>query len=174
MSGVLIAPARGGNALNREIGGACLLMGHNREDVMAELLFCLMNGRRPLPCPTRRIGHVDCFMPVRDVPKVLLDSCCPRVGEANHSERIDGTAPRRSSIYYQAHALDAIVPQMSLSPMTGVRDLMDSLNGWEALEEIDGTPLAHTGHGDPGERKVLVRLLSRYFPGWSVGGADQQ
>ncbi|MFC9088047.1 hypothetical protein [Nocardiopsis dassonvillei] len=163
-----------GRALNREIGGACLLMGYNREDVMAELLFCLMNGRRPLPYPKRRIGHVDCFMPVWDVPKVLLDSCYPRVSEVNYSERIDSTAPRRSSIYYQAHALDAIVPQMSLSLMTGVRDLMDSLNGWETLEEIDGTPLVHTGHGDPGERKALVRLLSRYFPDWSVGEAHQQ
>lgn len=157
-----------GRALNREIGGTRLLMGYNREDVMAELLFCLMNGRRPLPYPKRRTGDVDCFMPVWDVPKVLLDSCYPQVSEVNYSER-DRTAPRRSSIYYQAHALDAIVPQMSLSLMTGVRDLMDSLNGWETLEEIDGTPLVHTGHGDPEERKALVSLLSRYFPDWAVG-----
>lgn len=163
-----------GRALNRTIGGTSLLMGYNREDVMAELLFCLMNGRRPLSYPKRRTGDVDCFMPVWDVPKVLLDSCYPQVSEVNYSERIDRTAPRRSSIYYQAHALDAIVPQMSLSLMTGVRDLMDSLNGWQTLEAIDGTPLLHTGHGDPGERKALVNLLARYFPDWSVGEAGQQ
>ncbi|WP_231640600.1 hypothetical protein [Nocardiopsis sp. NRRL B-16309] len=163
-----------GRALNREIGGSSLLMGYNREDVMAELLFCLMNGRRPLPYPKRRTGDVDCLMPVWDVPKVLLDSCYPQVSEVNYSERIDSTAPRRSSIYYQAHALDAIVPQMSMSLMTGVRDLMDSLNGWETLEAIDGTPLLHTGHGDPEERKALVNMLVRYFPDWSVGEADPQ
>ena len=163
-----------GCALNREIGGSSLLMGYNREDVMAELLFCLMNGRRPLPYPKRRTGDVDCFMPVWDVPKVLLDSCYPQVSEVNYSERIDSTAPRRSSIYYQAHALDAIVPQMSMSLMAGVRDLMDSLNGWQTLEEIDGTPLLHTGHGDPEGRKALVSLIARYFPDWSVSRAEQQ
>ncbi|WP_249352032.1 hypothetical protein [Nocardiopsis akebiae] len=68
-------------------------------------------------------SHVDCSMPVWDVPEVLPDSCYRRVSEVNYSERIDSTAPRRSSIYYQAHALDAIVPRMSLSLMTGVRDL---------------------------------------------------
>ncbi|WP_249352031.1 hypothetical protein [Nocardiopsis akebiae] len=51
---------------------------------------------------------------------------------------------------------------------------MDSLNGWETLEEIDGTPLVRTGHADPGERKALVRLLSRYCPDWPVGEAHQQ
>lgn len=141
---------------------------------MAELLFCLMNGRRPLPYPKRRTGDVDYLMPVWDVPKVLLDSCYPRVSEVNYSERIDGTAPRRSSIYYQAHALDAIVPQMSMSLMVGVRDLMDSLDGWETLDAIDGTPLLHTGHGDPKERKALVNLLARYFPDWPISTAAPQ
>lgn len=163
-----------GRALNKEIGGSSLLMGYNREDVMAELLFCLMNGRRPLPYPKRRTGDVDCFMPVWDVPKVLLDSCYPQVSEVNYSERIDSTAPRRSSIYYQAHALDAIVPQMSLSLMTGVRTLMDSLNGWAELEAIDGTPLLHTGHGNPQDREALVRLIAQYFPDWSFSPADPQ
>lgn len=41
--------------------------------------------------------------------------------------------------------LDAILPQMPMFLMKGVRDLMDSLNGWQTLEEIDGTPLLHTG-----------------------------
>ncbi|GAA1093776.1 hypothetical protein [Nocardiopsis metallicus] len=163
-----------GRALNKEIGGSSLLMGYNREDVMAELLFCLMNGRCPLPYPKRRTGGVDCFMPVWDVPKVLLDSCYPQVSEVNYAERIDSTAPRRSSIYYQAHALDAIVPQMSLSLMTGVRTLMDSLNGWEELEAVDGTPLLHTGHGSPEDRASLVALLARHFPDWSVSEPDPQ
>lgn len=96
------------------------------------------------------------------------------MSEVNYSERIDSTAPRRSSIYYQAHALDAIVPQMSMSLMKGVRDLMDSLNGWQTLEEIDGTPLLHTGYGDPEERKALVSSIARYFPDWSISQAEQQ
>ncbi|SHJ91616.1 hypothetical protein SAMN05421803_11196 [Nocardiopsis flavescens] len=163
-----------GRALNREIGGTSLLMGYNREDVMAELLFCLMNGRRPLPYPKRRTGDVDCLMPVWDVPKVLLDSCYPRLSEVNYTERIDTTAPRRSSIYYQAHALDAIVPQMSVSLLTGVRDLMESLKGWEVLEAIDGTPLLTTGRGDPKALKALVNLLARYFPDWTAEEDHQQ
>ena len=95
------------------------------------------------------------------------------MSEVNYSERIDSTAPRRSSIYYQAHALDAIVPQMSMSLMKGVRDLMDS-ERLADLEEIDGTPLLHTGYGDPEERKALVSSIARYFPDWSISQAEQQ
>ena len=74
----------------------------------------------------------------------------------------------------QAHALDAIVPQMSLSLMTGVRTMMDSLEGWEELEAVDGTPLLHTGHGNPEGRGALVTLLSRHFPDWPVSEPHPQ
>jgi hypothetical protein len=44
-------------------------VGYNREDIMAELMFRLMNGRRPPACPKRRTGSVDVPMPTREIPE---------------------------------------------------------------------------------------------------------
>lgn len=155
-----------GRAICEEVNGSHLLVGYNREDIMAELLFCLMNGRRPMPFPRRRTGSTDVLMPVWDVPKNMLDACYPHYSEINYSERVDSSAVRRSSIYYMSHCLDALVPQMSMSLMTGTAQLMEELNGWQELTQIDGTPLMHTGYGDPNEQEELLRLLQRYFPAW--------
>ncbi|MFC5253422.1 hypothetical protein [Streptomyces nigrescens] len=155
-----------GRAICEEVNGSQLLVGYNREDVMAELLFCLVNGRRPMPFPKRRTGSTDVLMPVWDVPKNMLDSCYPHYSEANYSERVDSSAVRRSSIYYMAHCLDALVPQMSMSLMTGTARLMDELGGWQELTPVMGTPLLHTGYGDADEQKKLLELLNRYFPQW--------
>ncbi|MBV9025447.1 MAG: hypothetical protein JO362_17025 [Streptomycetaceae bacterium] len=149
-------------------GGSHLLVGYNREDIMAELLFCLVNGRRPLPFPKRRTGEVDCLMPVWDVPKHLLDACYPHYSEINYSERVDTTTPQRSAIYYFAHSLDALVPEMSMSLMSGTAKLMDELGGWQELSSLPGTPLLTTGVGTDHEREAVVSLLSRYFPRWQV------
>ncbi|MEU5840064.1 hypothetical protein ABZ820_41355 [Streptomyces diacarni] len=155
-----------GRAICGEVDGSHLLVGYNREDVMAELLFCLMNGRRPMPFPIRRTGATDVLMPVWDVPKSMLDACYPHYSEVNYSERVDSSAVRRSSIYYMSHALDALVPQMSMSLMTGTAKLMDELGGWQELTPIEGTPLMHTGYSNPAEQAELLSLLNRYFPRW--------
>lgn len=154
-----------GRAICEDVEGSHLLVGYNREDVMAELLFCL-NGRRPMPFPKRRTGSTDVLMPVWDVPKNMLDACYPHYSEANYSERVDSSAVRRSSIYYMAHCLDALVPQMSMSLMAGTAKLMDEVGGWQELTPIAGTPLLHTGYGDANEQSELVDLLKRYFPRW--------
>jgi hypothetical protein len=105
-------------------------------------------------------------MPVWDIPKNMLDLCYPHYSEVNYSERVHSSAVRRSSIYYMAHCLDALVPQMSMSLMSGTSKLMDELGGWQELTLIEGTPLMHTGYGDPGEQGELATLLGRYFPRW--------
>lgn len=163
-----------GRAICEEVGGSRLMVGYNREDVAAELLFCLINGRRPMPFPVRRTGTTDVLMPVWDVPKGMLDACYPRFSEENYSERVDSSAVRRSSIYYMAHGLDALVPQMSLSLMTGVKKLMDDLEGWQQLAEVDGSPLMHTGHGDERQLHELLGTLGRYFPNWRLGGQEEK
>lgn len=157
-----------GRAISQEVGASSLLMGYNREDVMAELMFCLMNGRRPLEYPRKMTGDTEVLMPVWDVPKVMLDSCHPDFSEANYTERVDTTAVRRSSIYYMAHCLDALVPQMSISLLNGTAKLMDELSGWQELTPIGGTPLLHTGYGDAEEQHKILTLLKGYFPDWQL------
>lgn len=64
-----------GRRICEEVSGRHLLLGYNREDILAELLFCLMNGCRPMSFPIRQMNTAKCVLPVWDVPKNLLDAC---------------------------------------------------------------------------------------------------
>ncbi|WP_370943980.1 hypothetical protein AB5J62_33405 [Amycolatopsis sp. cg5] len=156
-----------GRRLCRELGGHNLAVGYNREDLLAELLFCLMNGRKPLPYPVRRMGDVNCVFPLWEIPKHLLDACYPRYSASNYRERVDSTTPQRSAIYFLAHCLDALGPEIGLSLMKGVRGLMDEIGGWEELAPVDGTPLMRTGMSDAGTEQQVLGLLREFFPEWS-------
>ncbi|MGH3694896.1 MAG: hypothetical protein ACRDRX_13070 [Pseudonocardiaceae bacterium] len=155
-----------GRRLCRELSAHNLCVGYNREDLLAELLFCLMNGRRPLAYPVRRMTDVNCLFPLWEIPKHLLDACYPRYSASNYRERVDTTTPQRSAIYFLAHCLDAIGPQISLSLMDGVAALMNSIDGWEELSPIDGTPLMRTGWSDADTENQVLGLLRGYFPDW--------
>jgi hypothetical protein len=155
-----------GRRICEEVSGRHLLLGYNREDILAELLFCLMNGRRPMPFPIRQVNTVKCVLPVWDVPKNLLDACYPHYSESNYTERVDTTTVARSSIYFIAHCLDALVPQLSISLMHGIHRLMTDLNGWQELLPIHGTPLMHTGQGDELSEREVINMLRRFFPEW--------
>ncbi len=143
-----------------------LAVGYNREDLTAELLFCLLNGRSPLPYPVRRMGTVDCLFPLWEIPKHLLDACYPRYSASNYKERVDSTTPQRSAIYVLAHALDAIQPQLSLSLLKGVSRLMNEADGWAPLAPIEGTPLMRTGMSDLDTEDQVLGLLREYFADW--------
>lgn len=155
-----------GRRICEEISGRHLLLGYNREDILAELLFCLMNGRRPMPFPIRDMNTVRCVLPVWDVPKNLLDACYPRYSESNYTERVDTTTVQRSSIYFIAHCLDALVPQLSISLMRGIHRLITDLGVWQELLPIHGTPLMHTGQGDEQSETEVITMLRRFFPDW--------
>ncbi len=155
-----------GRRLCREVSAHHLCVGYNREDILAELLFCLMNGRRPLPYPVRRMSEVNCLFPVWEIPKSLLDACYPHYSASNYRERVDTTTPQRSAIYFFAHCLDALGPQLSLSLMKGVAKLMDDIGGWEELSPVLGTPLMRTGLSEPATEEQVLNLLSEYFPDW--------
>lgn len=156
-----------GRRICKEVSARHLAVGYNREDIVAELLFCLMNGRQPMPFPVRGIGETTCLFPVWDIPKHMLDACYPKYSEQNYRERIDVTTVQRSTIYFVAHCLDALVPQLSASLLSGVAKLMNATGGWERLSAVPGTPLVDTGHGDDAAQAHVLTLLRRYFPTWT-------
>lgn len=155
-----------GRRLCTDRGARSLAVGYNREDLTAELLFCLANGRKPLPYPVRRMGAVDCLFPLWEIPKYLLDACYPRYSASNYRERVDSTTPQRSAIYVLAHALDALNPQLSLSLLKGVSKLMNDVGGWEPLNPIEGTPLMRTGLSDEDSERQVLGLLQEFFGDW--------
>jgi hypothetical protein len=79
---------------------------------------------------------------------------------------VDATTPQRSAIYFLAHCLDAIGPEIGLSLMKGVSGLMDEIGGWEELAPVDRTPLMRTGLSDAATEDQVLGLLREFFPDW--------
>ncbi|MBN9201008.1 MAG: hypothetical protein ABS61_00590 [Microbacterium sp. SCN 70-18] len=96
-----------------------LAFGYNREDLLAELTFTLMNGRAPLAYPVRPLGDQRIVMPVWRAPKVLLDACHPRFSLENYRERDAHTTRQRSLAFYLGHSFDSTYPGFGMSVLDG-------------------------------------------------------
>jgi hypothetical protein len=114
-----------------EHGATDYCLGFNREDVLAEMLFSVLNGRRPLEFPVRRFGGKRLLMPVWDVPKLVLDACYPEFSRQNYEHRIS-TTPQRGLIYFLAHALDGLYNNLGLSLMAGMAEIF--AGNWPVLQ----------------------------------------
>lgn len=113
-----------GRRLARGHGVAEYCLGYNREDVLAEVLFSILNGRTPLAFPVRRFGDIRLLMPVWEVPKLVLDACYPEFSKSNYEERI-ATTPQRGLIYFLAHAIEGAYSNLGHSLMDGLRRIFD-------------------------------------------------
>jgi len=111
-------------------------LGFNREDLLAEIIFALMNGRKPLEYPVRMFDNMKLLMPLWDIPKKLLDSCYPKYSLENYQEREVGDERgtfQRSLIFYLGHAFDDIYNNFGLSFMIGIKKLFK--NNWGKLKQ---------------------------------------
>ncbi|MGY3129152.1 hypothetical protein ACVWW9_002681 [Agrococcus sp. UYP33] len=102
-----------------EQGFGDLAFGYNREDLLAEITFTLMNGRAPLAYPVRPLGDQRIVMPVWRAPKVLLDACHPRFSLENYRERDAHTTRQRSLAFYLGHSFDSAYPGFGMSILDG-------------------------------------------------------
>lgn len=138
-----------------------LAFGYNREDLLAELLFMLVNGRRPLGYPVRHLGEQRIVMPVWRIPKLVLDACHPRFSLENYRERDANTTRQRSLAFYLGHTLDSNYPSFGLSLLEGVQraygDEFAQLS-YDSDLDVYVTELA-----DDSRRGVVADLLGRHF-----------
>ncbi|MEK9208107.1 MAG: hypothetical protein AAB922_06475, partial [Patescibacteria group bacterium] len=65
------------------------ILGFNREDLLSDLLFSLMNGQKPLEFPVRNFGSTRLLMPLWNISKIILDACYPKYSFSNYGERKD-------------------------------------------------------------------------------------
>lgn len=110
---------RAARTIATQHGFGDLAFGYNREDLLAELTFTLMNGRAPLPYPVRPLGEQRIVMPVWRAPKVLLDACHPRFSLENYRERDAHTTRQRSLAFYLGHSFDSTYPGFGMSMLDG-------------------------------------------------------
>ncbi|HEY5854082.1 MAG TPA: hypothetical protein VIW24_08535 [Aldersonia sp.] len=149
-------------SLAMQRGHLDLAFGYNREDLLAELLFQLVNGHRPLEYPVRSLGDDQrIIMPVWRIPKLVLDACHPRFSLENYRERDAHTTRQRSLAFYLGHALDSAYPSFGLSLLEGV---LTAFGGSTAELTYDSDIDVYvTELADEERRSVVRQLLSRHF-----------
>jgi hypothetical protein len=134
-------------------------LGFNREDVLAEMLFSVLNGRRPLEFPVRKFGEKRLLMPVWDVPKLVLDACYPEYSRQNYEHRIS-TTPQRGLIYFLAHALDGLYNNLGLSLMVGLQRIF--AGNWPVLQYDDDFDLYVEDLVGPDDLEGTKRFLAEH------------
>jgi hypothetical protein len=149
--------------LAAEQGFGDLAFGYNREDLLAEALFMVMNGNRPLPFPVRPVGAHRVVMPVWQAPKLLLDACHPRFSLENYRERDPFTTRQRSLAFFLAHAMDSAYPSFGLSLLTGLQQAFSG--DWGTLSHVDDLDLFVTEQATAENIERVRHLLGRHFGG---------
>ena len=153
---------RAARTIAREHGFGDLAFGYNREDLLAEFTFTLINGRSPLAYPVRPLGDQRIVMPVWRAPKVLLDACHPRFSLENYRERDAHTTRQRSLAFYLGHSFDSMYPGFGMSVLDGAsRSFAGSFGQLLHHAELD---VFVTEDATP-ERVDRVRaVLARHLP----------
>lgn len=144
-----------------EHGFGTLAFGYNREDLLAEALFMVMNGNRPLSFPVRPMGRHRVAMPVWQVPKLLLDACHPDFSLENYRERDPFTTRQRSLAFFLAHAMDSAYPSFGLSVLTGLSQVFDG--NWGDLRHDEELDVFLTRQASPESIEQVRGLLGRHF-----------
>lgn len=147
--------------LARRHGVHDLAFGYNREDLLAELLFMLVNGRRPLSYPVRSLGEQRIVMPVWRIPKLVLDACHPRFSLENYRERDAHTTRQRSLAFYLGHSLDSNYPSFGLSLLDGVQRAFGE--DFSQLTYDSDLDVYVTELADESRRGLVGELLRRHF-----------
>jgi hypothetical protein len=153
---------RSARIIGREKNFSDLAFGYNREDLLAELLFMLMNGRAPLPYPVRRIGEQRIIMPVWRAPKLLLDACHPTFSLENYRERDPHTTRQRSLAFYLGHSLDSTYPNFGLSLLEGSSQAFAGHFG--KLTHHPELNVFVTEDANPERIQRVADVLRRHFP----------
>lgn len=136
-------------------------LGFNREDVLAELLFSLMNGHRPLSFPVREFGSIRLLMPLWEIPKKVLDACYPKYSIENYEERLDTTTIQRSLIYYLAHSIEDIYSNLGLSLIKGIQVLFE--RDWSPLRHEHDWDLYVSDYASAEQVDAVKKLLREHF-----------
>lgn len=152
---------RSARKLATRSGFTDLAFGYNREDLLAEALFMLINGRRPLAVPTRAISGHRIVMPVWKVPKLLLDACHPQFSLENYRERDPFTTRQRSLAFFLSHALDASYPAFGLSLLTGIAKAFEG--NWARLDHDSELDVFVTEYATAETIADVTTTLRRHF-----------
>jgi hypothetical protein len=102
----------------------CVVTGLNLEDLLAECLLRVMQGKQPLEFPVRHLDDVIFCYPAYKVPKKILDGCHPKLSLQNYKERSIGVMMGRGIPYLLAQAMSTLVPGVEFDLIEGFAALV--------------------------------------------------
>lgn len=138
------------------------ILGFNREDLLSDLLFSLMNGQKPLAFPVRDFGSIRLLMPLWNISKIILDACYPKYSLLNYEERKDDQSTyQRNIIYYLAHSIEDIYPNLGLSLMEGAQKIF--VNQWSELRTENDLDIFPSEYADLVKLEEVKSFLKKYF-----------
>ena len=148
--------------LCKEYNSNEFILGFNREDILSDLLFSLINGQKPLAFPVRDFGSMRLLMPLWDISKIILDACYPKYSLLNYQEReSDQSTYQRNIIYYLAHGVEDIYPNLGLSLMEGVQKIF--IHQWAKLSSEEDLDIFPSEYADSDKLKEVKNFLKKYF-----------
>jgi tRNA(Ile)-lysidine synthase TilS/MesJ len=136
-------------------------LGINREDVVYELLFSLINGYKPLSYPVREIGSIKLLMPLWEIPKKILDSCYPDYSIKNYEERRGSSTFQHNLLSYLAYSIEDIHANFGLSLIKGCHKLFS--NQWADLIFDRDYSLYISEYAKPETTEKIKSIISKYF-----------
>lgn len=117
----------------KRLGGGSVVTGLNLEDVLADALMRVMEGKFPIPYPRRELDGIDIFYPLYKCPKRILDGCFPKYSLENYQDRYPSYLNGRAIAYYLAQSLNSLVPGLEFDLLSGLEKLSTH---WPASEMV--------------------------------------
>ncbi len=102
-------------------------IGANREDLVAEGIARISQGKLPLPIPFRKIGNLTFAYPLWKVPKKIGDGAFTNYSLVNYENRNPSFTKGRALYYHLANMLPDLAPGIDVS----------LLNGFSAISKYD-------------------------------------
>lgn len=117
----------------RRLGNGSIVTGLNLEDLLADGLMRVIEGKLPMPFPKRMIDGVSLFYPLYRCPKRILDGCFPRYSLENYESRYPSHLKGRAIAYGFAQALNALAPGLEFDMLNGLEKLSAQWDGAEMV-----------------------------------------
>lgn len=105
------------------LGGGSVVTGLNLEDLLADGLMRVLEGKLPIPFPKRVVDGVSIFYPLYKCPKRILDGCFPKYSLENYENRYLSHLRGRAIAYCFAQSLNSLIPGLEFDLLTGLENL---------------------------------------------------
>lgn len=123
-------------ALSAEVerlGSGSIVTGLNLEDVLADGLMRVLEGKLPIPFPRRVIDGVSIFYPLYKCPKRILDGCFPKYSLENYEDRYPSHLNGRAIAYCFAQSINSLIPGLEFDLLSGLEKISSHWNSEELV-----------------------------------------